>query len=130
MKKGLCLLVFLCIIALSFLSFGCSTEQGQKTATIELEGNATTGYSWVYTMSPEGVIRELSNEYIPDKTNDGTVGSGGKYIFTFEAVSGGEAELVFSYLRTWETGVPPLKTVTYKAIVDNKHYLYVRKSSS
>jgi predicted secreted protein len=127
MKKSLCLFVFLCVTALSFLSFGCSMTQEQKTATVELEGNATTGYSWIYTMSPEGIIHELSNEYIPNKTNDGIVGSGGKYIFTFEAVSEGEAELVFSYLRKWETGVSPLNTVTYKAIVNNKNNLTLVK---
>jgi len=127
MKKSLCLFVFLCVTASSFLLFGCSTAQEQKTAAIELEGNATTGHSWVYTMSPEGVICELSNEYIPDKTNGGIAGSGGKFIFTFEAVSEGEAELVFSYLRKWETGVPPIKTVTYKAIVKNKNLTLMKK---
>ena len=127
MKKNLCLFVFLCVTALSLLSFGCSMTQEQKTASIELEGNATTGYSWVYTMSPEGVINELSNDYIPDKTNDGIAGSGGKFIFTFEAVSEGEAELVFSYIKKWETGVPPIKTVSYKAIVDNKGNLTLSK---
>ena len=57
MKKSLCLFVFLCIITLSVLSFGCSMAQEQKTATIELEANATTGYTWVYTMSPERLLQ-------------------------------------------------------------------------
>ena len=127
MKKSLCLFEFLCITALSFLLLQCTAAQEQKTITVELEGNATTGYTWVYTMSPEGVISELSNEYIPGKTNEGAVGAGGKYIFTFEAIAEGEAELVFSYLRKWETGVPPLKTETYKAIVDNKNNLTLIK---
>jgi len=127
MKKSLCLFVFLRVIALSFLSLGCSTAQEQKTATIELEANATTGYTWVYTMTPENIIRLVSNEYIPDKNNEGIAGGGGKQIFTFEAIAEGEAELVFSYLKEWETGVPPLKTVTYKAIVDNKNNLTLMK---
>jgi len=99
----------------------------QKTATVELESNATTGYSWDCTISPESVIRLVSDEYIPDKNNEGITGAGGKQIFTFEAIAEGEAELVFSYLRKWETGVPPLKTVTYKAIVDNKNNLTLMK---
>jgi len=127
MKKSLCLFVFLCIITLSVLSFGCSMTQEQKTATIELEANATTGYTWVYTISPEGVIRLVSNEYVPDKNNEGITGAGGKQVFTFEAIAEGEAELVFSYLREWETGKPPLKTETYKAIVDNKNNLTLMK---
>jgi len=101
--------------------------QDQKTATVELEANATTGYTWVCTMSPENVVRLVSYEYIPDKNNEGITGAGGKQIFTFEAIAEGEAELVFSYLREWETGIPPLKTVTYKAIVDNKNNLTLIK---
>ena len=101
--------------------------QEQKTATIELEANATTGYTWVYTMSPENVIRLVSSEYIPDKNNEKTTGSGGKQIFIFEAIAEGETELVFSYLREWETGIPPLKTVSYKAIVNNKNNLTLIK---
>jgi len=127
MKKSVCLFVFLCVTALSVLSFGCSMTQEQKTAAIELEANATTGFVWVYTMSPENVIRLVSNEYVPDKNNEGITGGGGKQIFTFEAIAKGEVELVFSYLREWETGIPPLKTVTYKAIVDDKNSLTLEK---
>jgi predicted secreted protein len=127
MKKNLCLFAFLHVTALSFLTLGCSMAQEQKTATIELEANATTGYTWVYTMSPKGVIQEVSSEYVPDKNNEGITGAGGKQIFTFEAIAEGEAELVFSYLREWETGVPPLKTVTYKAVVSNKNNLTLAK---
>ena len=127
MKKSLCLFVFSCITALSLLSQGCSMAQEQKTATVELEANATTGYAWVCTMSPENVIRLVSDEYIPDKNNEGITGAGGKQVFTFEAIAEGEAELVFSYLRKWETDVPPLKTETYKAVVDKKNNLTLIK---
>ena len=127
MKKSLCLFVFLCVTALSLLSLGCSMAQEQKTAKVELDANATTGYTWVCTITPDGVIHEVSSEYIPDKNNEGITGAGGKQIFTFEAIAEGEAELVFSYLREWETGIPPLKTVTYKAIVDNKNNLTLMK---
>jgi len=126
MKKNLCLFMVICI---AMLSFGCEGTQGQDAATVKLEGNTaivelkgnpTTGYSWNYTMSPAGVVREVSNEYIPDKTDENVSGSGGKFVFTFEAVSEGEADLVFSYLRVWETDVPAINTVTYRAVVDDK----------
>ena len=115
---GLFLLLFI-----AMLSLGCLGIQDQNTVSIELEGNPTTGYTWVYTMSPEGIVREISNKYVPDKNDGNLVGSGGKFIFTFEAVREGEAELVFSYLRTWEEGIPALKTVTYRAIADAKNNL-------
>ena len=98
-------------------------KQGQNTAAIELEGNPTTGYTWVYTMSPEGIAREVSNKYIPNKTNKARAGSGGKFVFIFEAITAGEAELAFSYLRVWEEDTPPLRTVIYKVIVDDKNNL-------
>jgi len=126
MKKGSRLSVFLFVTVLSLLSFGCSMTQEQKTATIELKSNATTGYKWVCAISPpEGVVRQVSDEYIPDENKEGVTGAGGKQVFTFEAIAKGEAELVFSYLRTWET-VPPLETKTYKAIVDSKNNLTLK----
>ena len=114
-------LAALCCIAL--LGLGFSGPQKQQMETVELVGNPTTGYAWVYSMSPEGVIREVSSEYIADKTHEGFVGSGGKFIFTFEALSTGEAELVFSYLRVWEEDTPPVETVVYRATVDDRKNL-------
>ena len=121
MKKNLGLLCFTMIL------FGCAGMQENKTATVELAGNPTTGFTWVYTISPEGVVGEVSNEYIPDKTHTNVVGSGGKFIFVFEALAEGEAEVSFSYLRVWEEGIPPSQTVIYRAVVDNKINLTLTK---
>ena len=96
---------------------------GQKTAAIELEGNPTTGFGWVYTMSQQGVIREVSQVYTADKASKGMTGSGGKFVFTFEAIAPGETELFFSYLRPWEKDTPAQKTVIYKAKVDSSNVL-------
>ena len=120
MKKNRQFFLFLFI---AMLITGCAGMQGQKTAEIELEGNPTTGYTWVCTMSPEGVVREISKEYIPNETDQKVVGAGGKFIFTFEGISAGAADLVFSYLRTWEEGIPAIRTETYKAVVDGKNNL-------
>jgi predicted secreted protein len=107
------------LLCIAILSSGCSGMQ----STINLDGNPTTGYSWVCAISPEGVVREVSNEYIPNQNAQKLVGAGGKFVFTFEAIAEGEAELVFSYLRVWEKDIPPLETVIYKAIVDEKKNL-------
>ena len=125
MKKNYWWIMLLCG---GIVLFGCSSVQGgQKTGTIELEGNPTTGFTWVYTMSPEGVVREVSNEYIQNKNDQNLVGGGGKFVFVFEAVATGEADLVFSYLRVWEEGIPPVQTVSYKAIVDDEINLTLTK---
>jgi predicted secreted protein len=119
--------LFTALFCIAVLSFGCAgmqeQKQEQRMATVELEGNPTTGYSWVYAMSPEGVVREVSNDYIPDTVDERIVGSGGKFIFTFESVAAGEAEIIFSYRRSWERDIPALRTVIYMAIVDDKNNL-------
>ena len=120
MKNQLRLPILLCAV---MLSAGCAGMQEQKTAVIELEGNPTTGYTWVYTMSPRGIISEISNEYIPDSSGEKLVGAGGKFVFTFEAISKGTAEIFFSYLRIWEEGKAPIRTAVYKATVDERKNL-------
>ena len=92
-------------------------------AVVELTGNPTTGYAWVCSITPGGIVKEISSEYIPDQTGPGVVGAGGKYIFTFEAIKEGEAELLFSYLRPWEENVSALQTETWHAIVDSRGFL-------
>ena len=118
---------FIILLCMAMVSFGCAgmqeQKQDKKIATITLEGNRTTGFSWVYTLSPDGIVREVSNEYIADTTDKKVVGSGGNFVFSFEAIAAGEAELVFSYLRTWEQNTPPAQIVIYKATVDDKNNL-------
>ena len=117
---------FILLLCATLLPFGCSEAQDQNTPTIKLKGNPTTGYTWVCSISPGGIVREVSPyDYIPDN-NNGPPGSGGTFVFTFEAIAPGEAELVFSYLRTWES-VPPLQTETYRATVDDKNNLTLKK---
>jgi predicted secreted protein len=124
MKNFFWLISSFCI---AVLILGCSGTQKRKTATVELQGNPTTGYTWIYTMSPKGFLREISNEYIADKTGEAVVGSGGKFIFTFEALAEGEAELIFSYLRVWETDTPATETAVYRATVDDNVSLTLRQ---
>jgi len=68
-------------------------------------------------MAPEGVVRELSSDYKQDFNPFGADGVGGTFIFTFEAVSEGQATLMFYYLREWENG-DPVNYAVYRAIVD------------
>jgi len=124
-------LLVLLVLAVCFLGLavGCTTG-GQQTpstiATVELEGNLTTGYAWINDISPSGVVREVSNEYVQDDAPAGAAGVGGTFIFTFEAVSEGEAEITFSYLREWENE-KPINTAIYKATVDANGNLKVQQ---
>ena len=101
-------------------SSSASTSQAaaQSTATVSLKGNASTGYTWLYTADPTGIVKEKSSSYALDSNlPDPPPGTGGTFVFEFEAVKEGEAELVFFYTRTWENS-PAINVATYKAVVD------------
>ena len=88
---------------------------------IELEGNPTTGYSWVLE-NPE-IIKEskvlkalnldeehnTSKDYIQDPCEDGMCGVGGTYVYTFEIKDAKEEKdlpcIIFGYKRPWEKDV-------------------------
>lgn len=111
---------FILVLSIAVLA-GCTGSKGSKTATVELEGNPTTGYEWVYEIVPEGIVKEVSHDYKTDRSgNVNADGAGGTFSFVFEAVAAGEAEITFSYRRPWEEGVEPVYTVVYTAVADDK----------
>jgi len=144
MKNCLFLILLLCA---ALVLLGCLGSPRKRIAKIELEGNPTTGYTWVYNMPreipqeedeaidtfeirgfpPEDIVRKISSDFVPHKSGGKIVGSGGKFVFTFEGITPGETELVFSYLRAWEMGIPPVETVTYRATVNEKKYLTITR---
>jgi inhibitor of cysteine peptidase len=79
---------------------------------IELEGNPTTGYSWTYTAGTEGIVKEISADYIKKETAPGVIGSGGVFVFVFEGLAPGETELRFVYSRPWDS-VEPAREAIY-----------------
>ncbi len=72
-----------------------SAAIGEQFA-IELDSNASTGYSWSYKSSSDSV-RLVSDDY---KGQSDAIGAGGKQVFTFEATQAGTTELVFVYSRS------------------------------
>ena len=95
---------------------------------ITLEGNPTTGYTWVYTNIPDGIVSEKASDFLMDPHSEGLDGAGGTFLFVFESVGAGEAELVFYYKRSWED-TPPEDAVAYMAVVDNNGKLVISKVS-
>ena len=124
MKKAILLAVS---IALSILLImGCAPQE-QKDASqastapakeykIVLDGNATTGYEWTYTANPEGIVKEVSSEYI-DGNKEDTAGAPGTFVFVFEGAKEGKTTLDFSYVRSWEEEENPM-TASYTLSVD------------
>jgi inhibitor of cysteine peptidase len=86
---------------------------------ISLPSNRTTGYGWDYLFSTVGLLkREGEMAYQQAKSGQGMVGTGGTEIWKFLALKKGRTSLCFSYLRPWERGTAPVKTNTWKIIVE------------
>lgn len=81
-----------------------SLDEGQCILTVELVGNATTGYEWFCGLSVENLLTQVSHEYVPDEASAGLAGAGGKSVFVFETAmkDAGMATLAFDYKRSWE----------------------------
>lgn len=118
-RRTLAALMALCLLlALT----ACAGEKKSKQFEISLEGNPTTGYAWTYTMDPEGIVKEVKNDYTSSTKDKDVVGAGGTFLFVFEGVSAGEVKLTFEYKRSWETE-PAIQTAEYVLAVDAEGYV-------
>ena len=82
---------------------------------IELDGNATTGYSWSEQLGrSDSVLESQGNEYKPREMPVGMVGGPGKSYFRYLVKAPGKTELVFGYARPWEKDTPPAQLFNVK----------------
>lgn len=84
---------------------------------LELEANATTGYSWSYSVDKEGIVEFVKDEYISNETNE-LVGVGGKQIYEIKGLKKGKVVIKFEYKRSWEENIDPIETKTITLMVD------------
>jgi len=70
----------------------------------------TTGYTWEQTTGDGAIVKLDGDPLYTSESN--LVGAGGTYLFRFSAVAPGETSLTLIYHRSFESGVPPLKTFT------------------
>jgi inhibitor of cysteine peptidase len=82
---------------------------------VDLEENVTTGYSWRVDVTP-GFLQVTANEQKVAAAT-GAVGAAGRHIVTWKATRAGTGEVVLTYLRPWEQGVPPAKKFTASVTV-------------
>ncbi len=86
------------------------------TATIELEGNVTTGYTWTVSQEPDAaVVKVVSNEYVAPE--GGAPGAGGHQKVVLEGVKAGTTTLELQYAREFEKDQPPAETATFPITV-------------
>jgi inhibitor of cysteine peptidase len=85
----------------------------ERTFSVQLRGNPTTGYQWAMSkLEGEAVQPVGKGVYVPDKAPEKMVGVGGTFVFQFRAAKTGKAALAFAYARSWEKDKPAEKTFT------------------
>lgn len=72
---------------------------------ISLEGNPTTGYVWEKIEENDTAIYVLEeSKYVRNKP---LLGSGGKFVFTFQIIAAGKSRLRLIYHRPFEKNILP-----------------------
>lgn len=122
------------LFVILLLTGGCSVSQvnlddthnatrhelarGQELV-ITLTSNPTTGYRWEIAEADKAIVRQVGDaEYKSSASgNPPLVGAGGAETFRFETIGAGTTTLKLVYRRSWETGVPPIKTYTVQVTV-------------
>lgn len=87
-----------------------------ESITHELEGNPTTGYTWQFKAENPEIVK-ISEEITAENT-DGMVGTPSKFKYKIEGVKAGSTQILFTYQRSWETGVAPAETDTLSINVE------------
>lgn len=84
---------------------------------IVLDSNPTTGFLWQLSQPLDETIVTFVGDKYDLPSTPGRVGAGGKHIWTFRAVSRGQATIALQYSRSWEKGVPPIKEAQFTVVV-------------
>ena len=92
------------------------TAKVGDTIGIELDGNITTGYSWT-TNSFNAAVLKLEGEPEYRSLPPRMPGSGGTFLFRFQARAGGTSTVSLVYRRPWGKDVPPAQEFKATIIV-------------
>ena len=86
------------------------------TFSLALDLSADAGYQWFYTMSNPSVVELVSTDYRP-KNGGGGVGGLTVETFYFQGAKPGTCTVVLDQRRGWETGVPPIVSISFQVSV-------------
>ena len=95
MKKDL----VLCLLSLFFVCCK-SAEFTAREKNLELEGNPTTGYTWMYKVGDDSIIQV--DEDVTYLGKNGIVGAPSLFTYTIKSKRPGNTNLTFEYKRPWE----------------------------
>lgn len=122
MKKNISILVIILFILTACANTPLQITDPTKTIevktgeqfTIVIESNPTTGYHWEM-MNELDYIEFISKDYQADEPM--LTGSGGVEVWTFKAISVGEAQITLGYYPPYEDPKPPQQTTTFVVTV-------------
>ena len=99
--------------------YSCTSLKSFKadSVTIELKGNASTGYTWEAVLASENIVG-ISKD-VKYLGGEGMVGAPSMFYFTVSSVSAGNTVLTLEYKRPWEEK-EPLEKKIYNITVDKK----------
>ncbi len=89
-------------------------QQGD-TLLVALEGNMTTGYTWLMQPANHPLLEQVGEPQVTPSSQ--LIGAGGVIALRFKAVNSGQAALRLVYARPWETDVLPEKTFEVTVVV-------------
>lgn len=143
MKKILAWLLCLTLCLFSFAAFAddealsvsaagvtteiCTYSAENDILTVSLAENATTGFSWEYELSADGILSYQSDEYVPAEGSEETVGAGGTRTFKFKAESAGETTIHFDCVQPFDPMNTPAGCVTISLTVDESKKITVNE---
>ena len=89
----------LILLVLSLFLAGCKSAVFKTSEkNLELRGNPTTGYTWIYIVSDDSVIQvDEDVKYLGDN-----VGAPSLFTYTIKSLKPGKTILKFEYKRPWE----------------------------
>lgn len=73
-----------------------------QTLVVELDSNATTGYSWRVTKIDEDIVEQEGDGTYVQTGDPDAMGAGGIETFEFKSVASGRTRLELSYVRSFE----------------------------
>ena len=85
-----------------------------EVLTVRLDSNPTTGYSWNYEISDEGILEHLTDELVLPEAKEGFAGAGGTWCASFKPSfrKDGDVTLTLKYARPWEPQPIFIKTLS------------------
>ncbi|MDR6841828.1 protease inhibitor I42 family protein [Pseudoxanthomonas sacheonensis] len=92
-------------------------RRGQLLA-IALDSNASTGYAWEIIEDGRPVLESAPVPASAAPAVPPMPGAGGISRWRYRAAQTGTATLRLVYRRSWEQGVEPVRTATYRVVVE------------